>query len=862
MKNSIQKESLLHPSLREETNKTTKPRRYGIRCHPLDILDDNWKEIGSGVYGKIWACSLKNSISSSSSLFATTRTNIAAAAAASATTTTTSITVAAKRPHMTAIVAVKAESGVRQKNDKRGTSVLVRRRGGGEYENVVVPKNGAGESGPTKDDDSEETTTITPDEIYPIMHESVLREIAITRRLTAHPNLALPSMVIYSYKNIPYLLMPLAEINLTKALCRRPIDTDNKRLVPISINAIARCLKDICAGLAHMHRVGIAHCDIFPDNILLYNSIDIESPNVKYALSDFGISASRTMPRNIEPTLISRATTASPELIASSSGMNFTGRPIDLAAIDVWAVGCIGLWMITSEILPWHDISCEYCILLNEKEQKYRDQIPQKQSLLLAKIFEFFGESSAYRFNVYATNAENSWYIDQRAVNDAISMVQKIRDHINPFDRISKTRFLLKENPFVLNNFCEKILFSMLDVDPITRSTADDICEILIKNRFVVMRPTYIGEILITNETITGDINNPWPELIPGESKRPFDDMIIHSGDDVAATGYFNRCIAKDFIPLIIGYFLASWLVNPTLIRNVDYVEILQTSEVVCLMIQSAKRRMKHDTLQEELSCICCLSRHCASMTSILCLMTKVHMRCAYSITNAALMALAVYRRYTTIRNIDRHPHKRVCKTCCCDDCEEHSQLGFYERLIPSYAVQFMATDVDGDIDIPYPSIRVISRLLRARDRRCIEVDKLLHTMVINTAYFQRPSALVATIIGVGLCGSMGCEFLSNKKMRKDMVQFIVEIVQSPSCCRLLQLCDGSISDVSTNPFLLAQSTINMATNVVNMLQTIAMEIDYHHSILSTSFVAAVAATSQQFNFIRDMVNDMFGIKI
>lgn len=46
----------------------------------------------------------------------------------------------------------------------------------------------------------------------------------------------------------------------------------------------SRVTKDIAAGLAHMHRKGVAHCDVKPENVLLF------SGDFTAKLSDFGIS--------------------------------------------------------------------------------------------------------------------------------------------------------------------------------------------------------------------------------------------------------------------------------------------------------------------------------------------------------------------------------------------------------------------------------------------------------------------------------------------------------------------------------------------------------------------------------------------
>ncbi|KAL4293736.1 hypothetical protein AHAS_Ahas18G0157900 [Arachis hypogaea] len=56
----------------------------------------------------------------------------------------------------------------------------------------------------------------------------------------------------------------------------------------------------IVKGLSHIHRKGIVYCDLMPENILLFPSLDKESANYQLKIADFGLSKTKEEKVDVE----------------------------------------------------------------------------------------------------------------------------------------------------------------------------------------------------------------------------------------------------------------------------------------------------------------------------------------------------------------------------------------------------------------------------------------------------------------------------------------------------------------------------------------------------------------------------------
>jgi cell division cycle 2-like len=106
-------------------------------------------------------------------------------------------------------------------------------------------------------------------------------------------------------------------------------------------------LHDILSGVAHMHRNGIAHRDIKPQNVLLRKDLHRFPLGVRVALCDFG-SAHYATDSFKRPNSINQRGTLhymAPEALRGT--MSGSGGP----ATDMWSVGCVMGEMLTGRSL-------------------------------------------------------------------------------------------------------------------------------------------------------------------------------------------------------------------------------------------------------------------------------------------------------------------------------------------------------------------------------------------------------------------------------------------------------------------------------------------------------------------------------
>ncbi|RDX89843.1 Mitogen-activated protein kinase kinase kinase 17, partial [Mucuna pruriens] len=126
----------------------------------------------------------------------------------------------------------------------------------------------------------------------------------------------------------------------------------------------------ILKGLCSIHQKGVVHCDLKPDNILLFSSFE---DGVRYQLkiADFGLSKTRE------------------ETNANFRKFKFKGTPIYMSPesvvgiietpLDIWSLGCIVIEMITG-FHVWRNIQTRKEIMLKLAFHHEAPEIPNELS--------------------------------------------------------------------------------------------------------------------------------------------------------------------------------------------------------------------------------------------------------------------------------------------------------------------------------------------------------------------------------------------------------------------------------------------------------------------------------------------------
>lgn len=144
-----------------------------------------------------------------------------------------------------------------------------------------------------------------------------------TKKDTMYLNNSLDILIM---DNSIYIVQPLALYNLNEHITHNALGFEKK----------LTAIKHITKGMLYLHSLGIAHLDIKPSNVLVFDGFNPFKP-YKYKLSDFGISS---FLHNTSNRKVCTSIYRPPE--GWEVGINIT------PCIDYWSLGCV-VYYITYE---------------------------------------------------------------------------------------------------------------------------------------------------------------------------------------------------------------------------------------------------------------------------------------------------------------------------------------------------------------------------------------------------------------------------------------------------------------------------------------------------------------------------------
>ncbi|XP_059039154.1 MAPK/MAK/MRK overlapping kinase isoform X4 [Mustela lutreola] len=150
-----------------------------------------------------------------------------------------------------------------------------------------------------------------------IEHVNNLREIQALRRLNPHPNILTLHEVVFDRKSGSLaLICELMDMNIYELI--------RGRRHPLSEKKIMHYMYQLCKSLDHMHRNGIFHRDVKPENILIKQDV--------LKLGDFG-SCRSVYSKQPYTEYISTRWYRAPECLLTDGFYTYK--------MDLWSAGCV-----------------------------------------------------------------------------------------------------------------------------------------------------------------------------------------------------------------------------------------------------------------------------------------------------------------------------------------------------------------------------------------------------------------------------------------------------------------------------------------------------------------------------------------
>ncbi|XP_068110740.1 MAPK/MAK/MRK overlapping kinase isoform X3 [Hyperolius riggenbachi] len=182
-----------------------------------------------------------------------------------------------------------------------------------------------------------------------------LREIQALRRLSPHPNILTLHEVLFDRKSgCLALICELMDMNIYELI--------RERRHPLPENKVRNYMYQLCRSLEHIHRNGIFHRDVKPENILIKQDV--------LKLADFG-SCRSIFSKQPYTEYISTRWYRAPECLLTDGYYTYK--------MDIWSAGCVFF-----EICSFHPLFPG----LNELDQisRIHDVLGTPQSAVLRKF--------------------------------------------------------------------------------------------------------------------------------------------------------------------------------------------------------------------------------------------------------------------------------------------------------------------------------------------------------------------------------------------------------------------------------------------------------------------------------------------
>jgi predicted Ser/Thr protein kinase len=199
----------------------------------------------------------------------------------------------------------------------------------------------------------------------PVFLESFRQEAQAAANLT-HPNIV-TIFDVGKDGDRPYIVMEYVEGRDLKTIIREE--------APFSISRALDITVDVCAGVGYAHRMGIVHCDVKPQNVLI-------SPDGRVKVTDFGIARafSKIVPREVETVW------GTPHYFAPEQAAGEPPSP----ATDVYSIGVMLFEMLTGR-LPFDAEDHEALALMHMREEppalhRLNPQVPIQLEQIVRKV--------------------------------------------------------------------------------------------------------------------------------------------------------------------------------------------------------------------------------------------------------------------------------------------------------------------------------------------------------------------------------------------------------------------------------------------------------------------------------------------